>query len=268
MHVDDAIQSRKSVRRFLPDPVSCETVAHIIEVASRAPSGNNIQPWKVHVVTGVARERLSNSILAAYDAGEDHHPEYDYYPTAWFEPYRERRQRCGYGLYETLGIKREDKVRRHAQMRRNFHFFDAPVAMIVTLDRRLEAGSYMDAGMLIQSLMLAARGQGLHTCAQAALAWYHAIIREQLGLETNELVLCAIALGHEAPEAPENHFITEREPLASIATFPRLLHDMTPNPVRTEACAPSPDQGRVATCQRGRNHVSERTYAIRTPAFT
>ncbi|WP_104204387.1 nitroreductase [Billgrantia saliphila] len=219
MHVDDAIRSRKSVRRFLPVPVSRESVAHIIEVAGRAPSGNNIQPWKVHVVAGEAQQRLSDAILGAFDSGEEHQPEYTYYPSQWFEPYRERRQRCGYGLYETLGIAREDKARRHEQMRRNFHFFDAPVALIVTLDRRLEAGSYMDAGMLIQSLMLAARGQGLHTCAQAALAWYHAIIREQLGLGDNELVLCAIALGHEDTEAPENHFITEREPLASIATF-------------------------------------------------
>ncbi|MCE8044699.1 nitroreductase [Billgrantia desiderata] len=219
MHVDDAIRSRKSVRRFLPDPVSRDTLAHIIEVAGRAPSGNNIQPWQVHVVAGEALHRLSAAILAAFDSGEEHQPEYTYYPTQWFEPYRERRQRCGYGLYETLGIRREDKARRHEQMRRNFLFFDAPVAMIVTIDRRLETGSYMDAGMLIQSLMTAARGQGLHTCAQAALAWYHRIIRAQLGLADSELVLCAIAVGHEAPEAPENHFITEREPVENVATF-------------------------------------------------
>ncbi|MGY6566043.1 MAG: nitroreductase [Halomonadaceae bacterium] len=219
MHVDDAIRSRKSVRRFLPDPVSRDTLAHIVEVAGRAPSGSNIQPWQVHVVTGEALRRLSAAILTAFDSGEEHQPEYAYYPTQWFEPYRERRQRCGYGLYEALGIKREDKTRRHEQMRRNFLFFDAPVAMIVTIDRRLETGSYMDAGMLIQSLMTAARGQGLHTCAQAALAWYHRIIREQLGLADSELVLCAIAVGHEDPEAPENHFRTEREPVGSIARF-------------------------------------------------
>ncbi|MCC5882031.1 MAG: nitroreductase [Halomonas sp.] len=219
MHVDDAIKSRKSVRRFLPDPVSRDTVTHLIEVAGRAPSGNNTQPWQVHVVAGEALHRLIDAILAAFDAGEEHHPEYVYYPTQWFDPYRERRQRCGYGLYEALGIEREDKARRHEQMRRNFHFFDAPVAMIVTLDRRLETGSYMDAGMLIQSLMTAARGQGLHTCAQAALAWYHQIIRDQLGLADYELVLCAIALGHEDPDAPENHFITEREPVANVASF-------------------------------------------------
>ena len=219
MHVDDAILSRKSVRRFLPDPVSRDTVSHIIEVACRSPSGNNIQPWKVHVVAGEARERLCHAILGAFDAGEEHQPEYTYYPTNWFEPFRERRQRCGYGLYETLGIKREDKAQRHEQMRRNYLFFDAPVGMIVTIDRRLETGSFMDAGMLIQSLMTAARGQGLHTCAQAAFAWYHKIIREQLELDDSELVLCAIALGHEDPQAPENHFITEREPVENITTF-------------------------------------------------
>lgn len=220
MHVDDAIQSRKSVRRFLPDPVSRETVARILEVAARAPSGSNIQPWKVHVVTGEVRRRLCDAILAAFDAGTgEHQPEYHYYPQNWFEPYVGRRRRCGYGLYETLGIQREDKQRRSDQARRNFLFFDAPAGMIVTIDRRLEAGSFMDTGMLIQSIMVAARGQGLHTCAQAAFTWYHEIIREQLGLDVNELVLCAIALGHEDTEAPENHFITEREPVEAFATF-------------------------------------------------
>lgn len=220
MHVDDAIHSRKSVRRFLPDPVSRETVTHILEVAGRAPSGSNIQPWKIHVVSGSVRERLSGAILAAFDAGTgEHQPEYHYYPQNWFEPYLSRRRRCGYGLYESLGIQREDKQRRNKQARRNFLFFDAPIGMIVTIDRRLEAGSFMDTGMLIQSIMVAARGQGLHTCAQAAFTWYHEIIRAQLGLGDNELVLCAIALGHEDTEAPENHFITERETVEAFATF-------------------------------------------------
>ncbi|PMR72065.1 nitroreductase [Billgrantia endophytica] len=220
MHVDDAILSRKSVRRFLPEPVSLETVEHLLKVAGRAPSGSNIQPWRVHVVGGRARERLSDAIMAAFDAGTaDHRPEYHYYPEHWFEPYLGRRRRCGYGLYESLGIQRDDKQKRLEQMRRNYLFFDAPVGMIVTIDRRLEAGSYMDTGMLIQSILVAARGQGLHTCAQAAFAWYHDIIREQLGLDDNELVLCGIALGHEDPEAPENHFITEREPIEAFTTF-------------------------------------------------
>lgn len=222
MHVDDAIRTRRSIRRFLPTPVEVDTLRHLLEVAGRAPSGSNIQPWKVHVVMGRARQRLCDAILEAFDAGDDtHRAEYQYYPRHWFAPYLERRRRCGFGLYETLGIQRDDRERRTAQMRRNYRFFDAPVGLIVTLDRRLEAGSFMDTGMFIQSLLVAARGQGLHSCAQAAFADYHRIIRRQLALADDELVLCGIALGHADPEAPENAFVTERAAVDDFATFHR-----------------------------------------------
>lgn len=220
MHVDDAILSRRSIRRFLPEPVDHDTLKHILRVASQAPSGSNTQPWQVHVVTGRALGALSEALLAAFDTEpERHQAEYVYYPRQWFEPYIGRRRRCGFGLYATLGIAREDKRKRHAQMRRNFQFFDAPAAIIVTLDRRLEAGSFMDTGMFIQNILLAARGQGLHSCAQAAIAPYHRVIREQLSLDDSELVLCAIAIGQADPDAPENAFVPEREPVEGFTTF-------------------------------------------------
>lgn len=220
MHVDEAIRSRKSVRRFLPEPVAAAVVRHILEVAGRAPSGNNVQPWRVYVLAGAARDRLCADVVkAAREDADRHQPEYAYYPTSWFEPYMDRRRRCGLGLYATLGIAREDKLAREEQMLRNYTFFDAPVGLLVTLDRRLNTGSFMDVGMFIQSVMVAARAQGLHTCAQAAFAWFHTIARQHLPMGDNEMLLCGIALGHEDPQAPENGFITERAALDDFVSF-------------------------------------------------
>ncbi len=220
MHVDDAIRSRKSVRRFLPTPVPAAVVSHVLQVAGRAPSGNNVQPWRVYVLSGEARERLCDDIVkAAREDADRHQPEYAYYPTSWFEPYMDRRRRCGFGLYASLGIAREDKMAREQQMLRNYTFFDAPVGLLVTLDRRLNTGSFMDVGMFIQNVMVAARAQGLHTCAQAAFAWFHGIARQHLPMSDNEMLLCGIALGREDPQAPENAFITERASLDEFVSF-------------------------------------------------
>lgn len=220
MHVDEAMQSRRSMRRFLPTAVPQSVVRHILQVAARSPSGNNIQPWRVHVVAGTARDKLCRDLLqAATDSPERYRAEYDYYPTQWFEPYLERRRRCGFALYETLGIGRGDRERREEQMLRNYLFFDAPVGLLVTLDRRLSAGSYMDIGMFIQSILLAARGQGLHTCSQAAFAIFHEVVRKHLPLTDEELLVCGIALGHADPDAPENGLVTEREPVDAFASF-------------------------------------------------
>jgi nitroreductase len=220
MHVDEAIRSRKSVRRFLPTPVPAAVVGHILDVAARAPSGNNVQPWRVYVLAGERLTRLCDAIVEAASADPDRHqPEYAYYPTSWFEPYLERRRRCGFGLYATLGIARDDKLARERQMLRNYSFFDAPVGMLVTLDRRLNTGSYMDMGMFVQNILVAARAHGLHTCAQAAFAWFHKIAREHLPMNDSEILLCGIALGHEDPAAPENAFITERAGLGEYVSF-------------------------------------------------
>lgn len=220
MHVDEAIRSRKSVRRFLPTPVPAAVVSHILEVAARAPSGNNVQPWRVYVLAGEARDRLCADIVkAAQEDPDRYQPEYAYYPTSWFEPYLDRRRRCGFGLYATMGIARDDQAARERQMLRNYSFFDAPVGLLVTLDRRLETGSYMDLGMFIQNILIAARGQGLHTCAQAAFAWYHRIVRQHLPLSEHEVLACGIALGVEDTAAPENRLVTAREPAEAFTTF-------------------------------------------------
>jgi len=220
MHVDDAITSRKSIRRFLPTPVPRETVEHILDVAARAPSGHNVQPWRVYALAGAPLAGLCRDIVAAATTdAQRHQPEYEYYPTQWHEPYLGRRRTTGFGLYAALGIAREDHARRDAQMLRNYVFFDAPVGLLVTLDRRLQTGSYMDLGMFIQNVLVAARGQGLDTCAQAAFAWFHEIVRAHLPLSEHEVLACGIALGHADPAAPENAFTTTREPARAFTTF-------------------------------------------------
>ncbi len=217
--VEDAITSRRSIRRFLPDPVERETVEHLLAVASRAPSGTNIQPWKVYVVAGQAKEKLSAAIIEAHDAGGENKREYNYYPLEFTEQHLARRRKVGWDLYGLLGIEKGDKDKMHAQHGRNFLFFDAPVGLMFTIARDLQIGSWLDYGMFIQNIMIAARGAGLHTCPQAAFANYHAIIREQLGIPEDEVVICGMSLGHADPDAIENTLVTEREPVEGFATF-------------------------------------------------
>ena len=205
--VDFAISSRRSIRAFLPRPVSREEIAAILAVASRAPSGTNTQPWKVHVLVGEARARLSAAILAAYEdraVAGTHADEWDYYPREWASPYLERRRKVGWDLYGLLGIAKADKARMHAQFGRNYAFFDAPVGLIFVIDRVLQQGSFLDYGLFLQSIMVAARARGLDTCPQAAFMQFHRIIAAQLGLKDSEQVVCGMSLGHADPAAPEN----------------------------------------------------------------
>lgn len=220
--VDAAITSRRSIRAFLDQPVEREDIARILDVAARAPSGTNTQPWKVHVLTGAARERLSKAILAAYaDPGQAdaHHEEYPYYPREWVSPYIDRRRKVGWDLYSLLGLTRDNKAGMAAQHARNYAFFDAPVGMIFTIDRIMEQGSWLDYGMFLQNIMVAARARGLDTCPQAAFTQYHRIIAAELGLPPNEMVVCGMALGWADPERVENSLETEREPSHVFARF-------------------------------------------------
>lgn len=220
MQVDEAIRSRKSVRSFLPDPVPEAVIRHILKLAARAPSGNNVQAWRVHVVTGSALQSLGQAMLAeARENPQGCVPEYGYYPDQWVEPYLSRRRQCGFSLYEVLGIERQDTERRQQQMLRNFIFFDAPVGIMVTTDRRLNTGSFMDLGMFLQSIMLAARGQGLHTCPQAAFADLHHIVRQHLALDEEEVLACGLSLGFENQDARENALYMPREPVDSFTRF-------------------------------------------------
>ncbi|MCO5146107.1 MAG: nitroreductase [Aquamicrobium sp.] len=220
--VDRAITSRRSVRAFLPTPVPEETIRDILRVASRAPSGTNMQPWKVYVLTGEKKEALSRAILGSGIRPEKiAWDEYRYYPDQFFEPYLTRRRTVGFALYSLLGIGRRDVERMREQHDRNFTFFDAPVGMIFTIDRRLNVGSWVDHGMFLENVMIAARGRGLHTCPQAAFAPYHRQIRPLLGIPDEEVVVCGMALGHEDETKPENALRSERVPVEEFVTFVR-----------------------------------------------
>ena len=216
---EEAITSRRSIRRFLPDPVDRETVEHLLAVASRAPSGTNIQPWKVYAVAGDTKAALTAAILEAHDSGAEYKREYEYYPLEFTEQHLARRRKIGWDLYGLLGIEKGDKDKMHAQHGRNFLFFDAPVGLFFTIDRALQVGSWLDYGMFLQNIMVAARGVGLHTCPQAAFANHHAIIREQLGISEDEIVICGMSLGYADGQAIENTLVTEREPGEGFTTF-------------------------------------------------
>ena len=221
-HVDQAIVTRRSIRAFLPTPVSQDDIAAILQVAARAPSGTNIQPWKVTVLTGQSRQRLVDAIMAVYNDKEalaQHTEEYAYYPRQWVSPFIERRRKIGWDLYALLGLGRDNKAGMAAQHGRNFTFFDAPVGMIFTIDRVLEQGSWLDYGMFLQNIMVAARGRGLDTCPQAAFTQFHKIITEQLNLPANEIVVCGMALGYADMSKVENSLVTERVPLEQFARF-------------------------------------------------
>jgi nitroreductase len=220
--VDAAITSRRSIRAFLPTPVAREDIEQILEVSARAPSGTNTQPWKVYVLTGDARTALSEAILAVHTdpaQSQQHTEEYAYYPRQWVAPFIDRRRKVGWDLYSLLGLTRDNKSGMAAQHARNFRFFDAPVGLIFTIDRVLEQGSWLDYGMFLQNVMVAARGRGLDTCPQAAFTQYHRIIAAHLNLPENETVVCGMALGWADMDKIENSLVTEREPVASFVRF-------------------------------------------------
>lgn len=220
LDADDAITSRRSVRRFLPDPVARHEVEAILDAAARAPSGTNMQPWRARVLAGLPKDALCRAVLDAFTADEPGHAqEYPYYPEKFFEPYVSRRRKVGWDLYGLLGIGRGDTALMKAQHGRNYLFFDAPVGLMFTIDRRLALGSWLDYGMFLQNVMVAARGHGLDTCPQVAWTHYHRVIRRVLPLDEHEAVVCGMALGQADPEAVENGLVTERVAASEFASF-------------------------------------------------
>lgn len=220
--VDAAIVTRHSMRAFLPTPVPRALIEELLAVAARAPSGTNTQPWQVHVLTGGAKDRLVARIQSVYDDPEElatHSEEYAYYPREWVSPYIDRRRKVGWDLYGLLGITKGDKLRMHEQHGRNYRFFDAPVGLMFTIDRVMQQGSWLDYGMFLQNIMVAARGRGLHTCPQAAFTQFHRVIAEELGLAPHQQVVCGMSLGYADPAAIENTLVTERDPVAAFARF-------------------------------------------------
>ena len=221
--VDAAIRSRMSVRAFTPQAVSHADIEAILEVASRAPSGTNCQPWRVYVLQGASRDTLVHKVCAAHDAmraepslAEIYREEYDYYPEKWVSPYIDRRRENGWGLYGLLGIGKGDKDKMHAQHQRNYRFFDAPVGLMFTIDRVMGRGSLVDYGAFMQSIMVAARGRGLHTCPQAAWNGFAKIIMPHIGAGEGEMLVCGMALGYADSDEPVNGFATPRVPVAEF----------------------------------------------------
>lgn len=220
--IDRAISARRSVRAFLDTPVDLAVVREILQVASRAPSGTNTQPWKVYVLTGDAKARLSAEIIETFmdpAKAAEHHEEYDYYPKEWIEPFIGRRRKVGFDLYGLLGLTKDDKTGMKRQHARNYQFFDAPVGLIFTIDRIMGKGSYLDYGMFMENIMISAVGHGLATCAQAAFNQFHKIIERQLNLPANEAVVCGMALGYEDKRAVENTLKTARASVDEFVTF-------------------------------------------------
>jgi nitroreductase len=224
--VDAAFESRFSARAFLPEPVSREVIEDVLRVASRAPSGNNAQPWKVYVLQGQSLAGLVDKVCSAHDAlfanpalAAEYREEYDYYPRQWISPYIERRRENGWSLYGLLGITKSDKAKMHAQHNRNFRFFDAPVGLMFTVDRIMGQGSLLDYGMFLQSIMVAARARGLDTCPQAAWNGFSNIILPHLGAEPSEMIVCGMALGFQDAQAIENTLHTPRESVRSVTTW-------------------------------------------------
>ena len=222
--VDDAIASRFSCRMFQRDrAVDRALIESILEVARRAPSGTNTQPWKVYVVQGASRDGLVDKVCTAHDAvyanpalAAEYREEYDYYPEKWVSPYIDRRRENGWGLYGLLGIAKGEKDKMHAQHQRNYRFFDAPVGLMFTMDRVMGRGSLMDYGMFLQSIMVGARARGLHTCPQAAWNGFAKIILPHIGAGDNEMLVCGMSMGYAVPDEPVNSFHTPREAVASF----------------------------------------------------
>ena len=222
--VDAAITSRMSVRAFTPQAVAREILTELLQVASRAPSGTNTQPWKVYVLQGASRDTLCEKVCAAHDAiranpalAADYREEYDYYPEKWVSPYIDRRRENGWGLYGLLGIGKGDKDKMHLQHQRNYKFFDAPVGLMFTMDRVLGRGSLVDYGMFLQNIMVAARGRSLHTCPQAAWNGFAKIILPHIGAGADEMLVCGMALGYADETAVVNTFHTPRVPVEEFA---------------------------------------------------
>lgn len=216
MNVSEAVDKRMSVRKFRADPVSDDTLRSLLTDASRAPSGGNLQPWRVYVVNGESMSRLREFLPTQppMDA-----PEYDMYPKGMTEPYKSNVFRIGEMMYATIGVAREDKEARRAQFGQNNDFFGAPASIFMFLDRQMNQPQWSDAGMFLQTFMLLAVERGLGTCPQEYWSIRHKAISTFVGAPENEMLFCGVAIGHVYDDAPINTLRSERMPLEQWATF-------------------------------------------------
>ncbi|MGD8526747.1 MAG: nitroreductase [Thioalkalispiraceae bacterium] len=219
MDTIDAIKSRHATRGFLSTPVETPLIEKILDAARYAPSGVNTQPWKVAVVRGQVQQQLSEQLIAAKEQKQPANPDYAYYPDRWSEPYKSRRKSCGLALYSALQIEKGDFGKQKQAWYNNYRFFNAPVGLLFFIDKQLNQGSWIDMGMFLQNIMLAATDYGLATCPQASLAEYPDIVRGLLNISEDYAVVCGMALGYEDPDHPANSFRLEREPVDSFTTW-------------------------------------------------
>jgi nitroreductase len=217
--VEAAIVSRRSIRGFLPDPVGRETVAHLLDVAARAPSGTNMQPWRVVALAGDELRRFCDGVADAYLSGAEDGIEWPYYPSPMGEPYRARQRDIGWGLYGLLGIARGERDKARAHVAENLHFFGAPVGLVCLVDRELKIGSWLDYGMFLQNIAVAARAAGLDSCPMAVFAEFPRTIRGLLGLPDSDMIVCGMAIGREDVAAPANALRTGRVPAGEFTEF-------------------------------------------------
>lgn len=219
MEFGEVVRQRRSMRAFLPDPVPTDVICDLLRTASCAPSGTNVQPWKVHVVTGETRRRLELEVLAHRETKPDDDKAEFARTSKRKEPYISRMRALGKDMYGRIGIPRGDEAASWRQWGRNYSFFDAPVGLIFTIDKELDAMSFLDIGMFMQTLMLAAKDRGLDTCAQGAWNLFWTATRRILSIPANEYVIAGMALGYADLGHPVNGLVAAREPLDKFATF-------------------------------------------------
>lgn len=206
MDVTTAVDTRASIRAFLPTPVSNEQITELLGKAARAPSGGNVQPWRIYVVNGEATAALVDHIESA----PPEKPGYEVYPRELWEPHRTTRFELGEAMYATMGIERGDKAARFAHLARNFRFFDAPAAIFCFVDTRMGPPQWSDLGMFLQTFMLLATEAGLDTCPQEAWASWSAAVHDFVGAPDEEMLFCAVAIGHADRNAPVNQLRSDR----------------------------------------------------------
>ena len=215
MNVTDAVNARRSVRAFRPDPIDDATIAELLTIASRAPSGGNVQPWRIYVVNGESMARFREFIATRQIEA----PAYDIYPAGLTEPYRSSRFKVGEDMYATIGITREDKPGRLAQFAKNMDFFGAPTAIFCFVERQMGPPQWSDLGMFLQTFMLLAQEAGLDTCPQEAWAVYEQAVRKFVDAPEEQRIFCGVAIGHADLEHPINTLVSAREPLDVFARF-------------------------------------------------
>ncbi|WP_373086505.1 nitroreductase [Sneathiella sp.] len=220
MDVEEAIRSRRSIRAFTDQPVDRSKIEKVLEISQRAPSGTNTQPWHTYICTGDVRDAISRDVQELVGRGDARkYEDYDYYPPVWNDIHRDRRRGVGWSLYGLLGIEKGDREGAARQSKRNFKFFDAPVGLFFTVDAYLGRGSWFDAGLYMQTVMLAARGEGLHTCPQAAWISFQEPIFRHLNIPDDQVLVSGMAMGYEKTDAIENTLVSEREDVANVTHY-------------------------------------------------